>query len=642
MKRSSCPDPDVLAAYVLGRLPPTTLGGIAEHAAGCPDCQQKLQRIDDVSDALIFHLRRPMLNNLTEIDPALMKFLATTETLVDANQSPVKLEPAEWREVLAAPQKSDEIGRVNNYRVLEVLGIGGMGIVFRAEDPRLKRMVALKVMRPAFVQNATARIRFLREARATAKLSHDNIVTIHEVGEEKGIPFFAMQLLQGEPLDSYVERQPNQRLPLAELLRIAKEIADGLAAAHEHKLIHRDIKPSNIWLEGERRRVKILDFGLARGVDEDIRLTQTGKALGTPTYMAPEQVETRPVDHRCDLFSLGTLLYRLSTGIEPFKRETIFETLRAVVQDQVKPIPASLRIPDDFVALINKLMEKNPARRPASAAEVSKTIQAIRKRLARPVTAPKNATEATLPVAELVEEPLAPLADVVEEPAQPGKSSKKLWFAIVGGICCGLIGAGIYLATRPGANATGPEGTSDERNPKDRNDAPTKKTDPAQVDERFLASVSQDPPRQQVGAIREKLRQLNPDFDGVVRHAVDETTGNLKYLSFSTDRVTIIWPVRAATNLNHLQCMGSAPGKGQLRDLSPVKGMNIRLLDCRNNNVEDLRPLLELPHLQFVKCDVDVAVRDAVILKSILTLTRINEKPAAEFWREVSSISQPK
>ena len=161
--------------------------------------------------------------------------------------------------LLAAPKLPDEIGRLGPYRVLARIGIGGMGLVFRAEDPHLRRLVALKVMLPQFTADPTARARFLREARAAAAVEHDHIVPIFQVGEDRGIPYLAMPLLKGEALSARIKaRGP---LPLFHIVRIAREVADGLAAAHAAGLIHRDIKPSNIMLEGDLRRVRLLDFG---------------------------------------------------------------------------------------------------------------------------------------------------------------------------------------------------------------------------------------------------------------------------------------------------------------------------------------------------------------------------------------------
>ncbi len=194
------------------------------------------------------------------------------------------------------------MGRLGPYRVLKVLGAGGMGVVFQAEDTLLQRQVALKAILPCLAASPAARQRFLREARAAAGLEHDNIVLIYKVGEDRGVPFIAMPLLKGETLKDRLEREP--RLPLAVLLRLGREVAQGLAGAHKRGLVHRDIKPANLWLEEGSGRVKILDFGLARGASDhgsqsdaslapaafdNSQVTQAGAIVGTPAFMAPSK-----------------------------------------------------------------------------------------------------------------------------------------------------------------------------------------------------------------------------------------------------------------------------------------------------------------------------------------------------------------
>ena len=185
--------------------------------------------------------------------------------------------------LLKPPQQPGEFGRLGSYRIRQTLGRGGMGMVFEAFEERLQRSVALKVMNPDLAKKPDARERFLREARAAASLNHDHVVPIYHVDEQDGIPFISMPMLKGEPLDVRLKRV--KPLPIAEAIRIGRETAEGLAAAHAIGLIHRDIKPGNIWLE-DGRRVKILDFGLARRAEGTEQLTQTGAILGTPSYMA--------------------------------------------------------------------------------------------------------------------------------------------------------------------------------------------------------------------------------------------------------------------------------------------------------------------------------------------------------------------
>ncbi|HTU89116.1 MAG TPA: protein kinase [Gemmataceae bacterium] len=291
---------------------------------------------------------------------------------------------------LAPSQAPDELGRLGPYRVLKVLGAGGMGVVFRAEDPHLQRMVAIKAMLPGLAENEGLRQRFLREARLAASLKHDHIVTIHQVGEDRGAPFLAMEFLEGESLEDRLKSEC--KLPLAEVLRIGREIADGLQAAHERGLIHRDIKPGNIWLEklpergasAPRFRVKILDFGLARTAVDDVHLTQSGAIVGTPAYMPPEQARGEKVDARCDLYSLGCVLYRLCTGELPFKGDNAMSLLLALAIDKPKsPCEVNPDVPPPLADLILCLLAKDPAQRPASAAIVAEDLQALERSLLR-------------------------------------------------------------------------------------------------------------------------------------------------------------------------------------------------------------------------------------------------------------------
>jgi serine/threonine protein kinase len=279
-------------------------------------------------------------------------------------------------DLLAPPQEPDEIGRLGGYRVLKVLDAGGMGVVFQAEDPQLRRLVALKVMRRARADSDLSRKRFLREARAAAALEHDHIVRVYQVGEDRGLPFLVMELLQGEALDVRLKREGP--LPLVEILRIGREVCAGLAAAHDRDLIHRDIKPSNLWLEAERGRMKILDFGLARAPGGPTDLTGPGTVVGTPGYMAPEQARGEPVDARCDLFSLGCVLYQACTGLPPFRGANTAATLLAVDEKQPPP-PAALtqEVPAALSDLVMRLLAKDPADRPASARAVGEVLEDI-------------------------------------------------------------------------------------------------------------------------------------------------------------------------------------------------------------------------------------------------------------------------
>jgi serine/threonine protein kinase/formylglycine-generating enzyme required for sulfatase activity len=306
----------------------------------------------------------------------------------ETRSAPVQGFARELYDFLAPAEQPDEIGRLGGFRVLKVLGAGGMGVVFQGEDPRLGRKVAIKAMLPHLAGSKSSQERFLREARAAATLEHDHVVPIYHVGEDRGAPFIVMPFLQGESLDDRLKR--DKLLPVSEVLRIGREAANGLAAAHARGLIHRDIKPANLWLETSEvsktsevssatgGRVKILDFGLARATADEAHLTQTGAIVGTPAYMAPEQAGGDTVDGRSDLFSLGCVLYRLCTGTAPFKGKDSISTLVAVATENPKPprqlIPA---VPAALSHLVMKLLAKKPEERPQSAQVVVAALQEI-------------------------------------------------------------------------------------------------------------------------------------------------------------------------------------------------------------------------------------------------------------------------
>ncbi len=283
---------------------------------------------------------------------------------------------------LQPPRAADELGRLGPYRILRVIGGGAMGVVFLAEDTRVWRQVALKALKPNITGAARARQRFLREGHATADLKHDNVITIHDVGMVGDVPYLAMEFLRGESLDACLKR--DRCLPIAEVLRIGREIAEGLAAAHDHGLVHRDVKPSNLWLEGTQRRVKVLDFGLARQTGSDqTNLTVAGVIVGTPSYMSPEQAKCETVDARADLFSLGCVLYRMATGDLPFKAPDMVGTLMALTMDKpVPPLERRPEMPPELNYLILRLLAKKPDRRPPTATVVAQALWLIEQRLA--------------------------------------------------------------------------------------------------------------------------------------------------------------------------------------------------------------------------------------------------------------------
>jgi len=273
---------------------------------------------------------------------------------------------------LARSHKPGSLGRLDHYEMLAVIGRGGMGIVLKAFDKKLQRVVAVKVLAPHLAAGDLARQRFVREARAAAAVRHDNVVGIHAVEDAGRIPYLVMEFIDGLSLEDRLRE--GGPLAVEEILQVGQQIAAGLAAAHQQGLVHRDIKPANILLENNTRRVKITDFGLARAVD-DTSLTQSGFVVGTPAYMSPEQASGDPVDHRSDLFSLGTVLYRLCTGGPPFHAASTPEMLKRVRDDPPRP-PREVNadVPAWLETLISRLHAKNPADRFQTAAEVAEAL----------------------------------------------------------------------------------------------------------------------------------------------------------------------------------------------------------------------------------------------------------------------------
>jgi eukaryotic-like serine/threonine-protein kinase len=269
---------------------------------------------------------------------------------------------------LAPPRQPDSLGRIDQYEVLQVLGIGGFGIVFRAFDEVLQRVVAIKVLSPQMAGTSPARKRFLREARSSAQVRHENVVQVYAVGEQP-LPFIVTEFIAGETLQQRLDR--TGPLDVAEVLRIAKQIAEGLAASHATELIHRDIKPGNVLLEGGTQKVKITDFGLARAAD-DASISQSGLVAGTPMYMAPEQAKGETLDQRADLFSLGSVLYQMVSGRPPFRANGTLAVLKRVAEDTPRPIREIIpETPHWLCDIIAKLHSKNPDDRFRSAREVA-------------------------------------------------------------------------------------------------------------------------------------------------------------------------------------------------------------------------------------------------------------------------------
>jgi urea transport system substrate-binding protein len=385
---SACPDIQQLMRLVLGNVPAAEVERLSHHLLACRSCLDTLHGLN-AEDTLIRQLQAQAAaadRSVQDMIDSVIRRLreSSGEPAQDANSGQTaalaanqdRAHAEESLDFLLEPHEADELGRLGIYRVLKVLGSGGMGLVLLAEDVHLQRLVALKVLRPQFVKDLAARQRFLREARAAAALKHDHVVTIYQVGQENEVPFLAMEFLEGESLQNRLDR--DGKLPLTDVLRIGREIAEGLAAAHERNLIHRDIKPANVWLEASTSRIKILDFGLARPAEGNVHLTGTGLVLGTPQYMAPEQARGEALDPRCDLFSLGCVCYRMCSGQSPFGGTSVMAVLTALAVEDPKPL-AELdpELPLRLADLVTSLLAKRPENRPPSARSVVEAIRAL-------------------------------------------------------------------------------------------------------------------------------------------------------------------------------------------------------------------------------------------------------------------------
>lgn len=294
--------------------------------------------------------------------------------------------PEDQLDFLDPSSDPGKLGRLGPYEVESVIGRGGMGIVLKAFDAALNRHVAIKVLAAELATSGAARRRFARESQAAAAIAHEHVVAIHAVDNSGKLPFLVMPYIPGKSLQERLDE--SGPLEIKEVLRIGLQAASGLAAAHAQGLVHRDIKPANILLENGIERVRITDFGLARAVD-DASQTQSGFIAGTPQYMAPEQARGEPVDHRADLFSLGSVMYAMCTGRPPFRAETTFAVLRRICEETPRPLREVIpETPDWLQAIISRLHARDPAERFQSAAEVATLLEQYLAHLQQPATHP--------------------------------------------------------------------------------------------------------------------------------------------------------------------------------------------------------------------------------------------------------------
>ncbi|HKI31623.1 MAG TPA: serine/threonine-protein kinase [Gemmataceae bacterium] len=569
---------------------------------------------------------------------------------------------------LTPSSRHDSLGRLGHYEVLQVLGQGGFGIVLRAFDETLQRVVAVKVLAAQIAATSPARKRFVREARSSAKVRHENVVQVYAV-EEEPLPYLVMEFIPGETLQQRLDR--TGPFEAVEVAQIGRQIAEGLAAAHGMGLIHRDIKPANILVEaGPHPCVKITDFGLARAAD-DASLTQSGIVAGTPMYMAPEQASGETLDHRADLFSLGSVLYAICSGRPPFRANSTLAVLRRVAEDTPRPIPEIIpETPQWLCDIIARLQAKKPEDRFATAREVADLLGRGLAAMQRPGNVP---TLPDVPPAAVAKKPPAreipeaapairrprfhtgrwaaaaavlllmllgglgiteatgvtklrgtvirlfsPDGTLVVEVDDPGVSIK------IDGSDIVITGAGAKeIRLKPGSYTVEARkdgkivsqelvtvtknGRQVVRVSQEAVQSDTKAAKPAADATAWERSVAAMPADEQVKAVAARLKERNPGFDGKVQSTIEN--GEVTALGLDGTNLTDLSPVGALVALKTFSCHFG------LSDLSPLKGLPLESITIYGTQVRDLTPLkgMKLNHLN---CDAS-QVSDLAPLKGM-------------------------
>ncbi|MCX6901779.1 MAG: protein kinase [Verrucomicrobia bacterium] len=571
---------------------------------------------------------------------------------------------------------------IAGYEIVEKVGQGGVGTVYRARQPMLDRTVALKVLAPHLAGDAEYVARFRREATAAAQLNHEGIVTIYSAGEHSGTHYIVMEFVEGETLAHRLER--HGRLEPTEAVAICVYLAEALRYAWEKaRIIHRDIKPDNIFLS-TKGEVKLGDLGLARCVGGDsTHVTQHGTAWGTPHYMSPEQARGEcDLDLRSDIYSLGCTLYCIASGQTPYDGADVFSVMNKHVNE---PPPDILTVlptcPMPLVDLLAKMLAKHRNERYQNYDELLADLRDVHEQLMKPQPAPAKrspaiiwgiagtataivlagvmlwapwkdrkvsrghaqvvpATTSVMPSAGSKPEAELKTPAPVPSPAAPRQTAAATQAVVV--VTTNVV------AVAPPAPAGGtlvlPGAT-----PK----APVAAPLSAPVDAVFIAAVAAVAPETQVQIVVAKLKELNPGFDGQATPTVvsNKVTG----LALSTASAGDLTPLKALAGLQSLVCSGSAEKQSlsnlialaglpltnldcnfsKVADLSPLRGMPLAALACKHASVTNFVALRELP-LKQLDCDFD-AVRDREALWPITTLETINGQSAAEFWHDVGA-----
>jgi serine/threonine protein kinase len=373
-----CSTPDQLLTFLRGQLSVQEEAELQLHLNDCVLCRERME--STAADASHWNEAKQFFASGT------LQRSSEDSTSDQAEESQGSQRIRQTLDTLGPTDDPESLGRIGGYEVTGVVGAGGMGVVLKAHDRSLDRIVAIKVMSPHLASSGSARKRFAREAKAAAAVLHPNVISIHSVNSEDGNPYLVMPYVRGASLQKRIDSQGP--LPLKDTLRIGTQIAAGLAAAHEQGLVHRDIKPANILLEEGVERVTITDFGLARAVD-DASMTCSGVIAGTPQYMSPEQTRGEPTDARSDLFSLGSVLYAMCAGRPPFRAETTYGVLHRIANDHPTPVcEINSDVPRWLGYVIERLMAKRAEDRFESASQVAELLEGCLAHVQQPTAMP--------------------------------------------------------------------------------------------------------------------------------------------------------------------------------------------------------------------------------------------------------------
>jgi serine/threonine protein kinase len=376
---SSC-DHSKLRRLLAGQLSADQQLLVEAHLDECRSCCETLESLaadaswwEDASDLLQPEVRRDESSSSALIPSSPLSSVESTVGDI----------PLDFLEASDSPAM---LGSLGGYDIIEPIGCGGVGVVLKGYDRELNRFVAVKVLAPHYATSAAARKRFAREAQAAAGVVHSHVLAIHSVDASGRLPYLVMPLVTGESLQERIAREGS--LSLEEILRIGSQAARGLQAAHDQGLVHRDIKPGNILLERGVERVMLTDFGLARAVD-DASMTRSGVIAGTPQFMSPEQARGDSIDHRSDLFSLGSVLYTMAAGRPPFRAETTMGLLNRIVETEPRSLQEiNAAVPEWLCAIVARLHAKLPDARFESAGQLAELLEDCLAHVQQPTVSP--------------------------------------------------------------------------------------------------------------------------------------------------------------------------------------------------------------------------------------------------------------